>query len=378
MPYRVLVVGGPRMAFIQDWTRCVSSFAEVSYLTDESQLDESPPAGPYEGGWCSPDGLPGYGISTPPKRPGRYWLSLYRKYRLGSKIIERHGRPDILHSHFYAEGVAAALLSRKYGIPLVHTEHSSALSGLNPDNRLSLPGRRLLRFVFRNAAVALTVSESMVHWLQKQGVHQGAQVVRNPVDTSLFRPPEGPARTREVVRIAAVSGLVGVKRVPLLLEAIASVCKCRRVHLDIVGDGPLRQDCEALVGRLGIAGCVTFHGWRPREAVADVLRSADLFVHASDVETGNAALAEALCSGLPAVVTRVGANRELVTPPMGVLVPPGDAGALASGILEVLDMLQSYDRFQIAAQNQSIFSYAVVAEQIRACYEQAVLSRNYH
>src|SRR4029077_3494608 len=107
------------------------------------------------------------------------------------------------------------------------------------------------------------------------------------------------------------------------------------VRFAVVGDGEERDGLEREARDLGLAGTVHFHGWRrDMEAVYGDL---DVVVNCSRNEGTPVALIEALAAGRPVVATRVGGTPDLLGEGRrGVLVPPGDAGALAAAVLDAL------------------------------------------
>lgn len=128
-----------------------------------------------------------------------------------------------------------------------------------------------------------------------------------------------------------------------LLRAMAIVtAHCRDVRLILVGRNPPGRDRDyvgavrATVAQLGLQDHVFFTG--ERDDVAEILRDVDLLVHAAESPEGfGLAIAEAMAMKVPVVATRVGAVEEVVGPnECGLLVPPGDATALAQSMLELL------------------------------------------
>jgi glycosyltransferase involved in cell wall biosynthesis len=106
------------------------------------------------------------------------------------------------------------------------------------------------------------------------------------------------------------------------------------LRLDVVGDGPSRQDLEALRSSLGLGGRVTFHGYHAD--VRPFLAAADVFLLSSVSEGISIALLEAMASGLPAIATDVGGNREVILEGQaGHLTPVGSAEALADAIVRI-------------------------------------------
>jgi glycosyltransferase involved in cell wall biosynthesis len=142
-----------------------------------------------------------------------------------------------------------------------------------------------------------------------------------------------------------------------LLEALAEVQNGREVTLDLVGAGELRAELEERIRQLGLTDVVRFHGERPKEEVAELMREADLFVLPSLFENLPCVLIEAMASGLPFVATDVGGIPELLDGAGGFLCPPGDARALAETILRALDRLTEIDPHLLADRARRRFGY---------------------
>jgi glycosyltransferase involved in cell wall biosynthesis len=155
------------------------------------------------------------------------------------------------------------------------------------------------------------------------------RVLYNGIDTARFRPPDRPRPARPPL-LVAVAHLVRHKGVDVLLRAFAAA-DAPAARLRIVGDGPALPSLRSLAAELGIESRVEFLGLR--DDVPELLREADAFVHPTLTEGFGNAVAEAMASGLAVVVTRVGGLPEIVEDGVsGLLVPPGDAAALAAGI----------------------------------------------
>jgi glycosyltransferase involved in cell wall biosynthesis len=107
------------------------------------------------------------------------------------------------------------------------------------------------------------------------------------------------------------------------------------IQVVLVGDGPERRRLQALAHELGIAERVTFLGFR--EDVPRLLEAADVVVLPSLAEGLPLAVLEAMAAGTPLVATAIGGTDEAVVDGVtGLLVPPGDASALAAAVNRVL------------------------------------------
>lgn len=140
-------------------------------------------------------------------------------------------------------------------------------------------------------------------------------------------------------RLLCVASVTPGKGQDVLVAALARVagvpwsCVCAG-SLDRAPDFALRV--QGSVHDAGLSGRVEFPGDRDGEVVAALYRSSSIFVLASHYESYGMALTEAMASGLPIVSTTAGAIPETVPADAGLLVPPGDAGALADALLSLL------------------------------------------
>jgi glycosyltransferase involved in cell wall biosynthesis len=117
----------------------------------------------------------------------------------------------------------------------------------------------------------------------------------------------------------------------VLLAAAAQVPEATFV---LAGDGPLRAELEQQARTLGVAERCVFLGYRPD--VPALLASADLVVLPSLFEGLPVSILEAMAAGRPVVATAIGGTDEAITHEQtGLLVPPGDATALAMAIRRV-------------------------------------------
>jgi glycosyltransferase involved in cell wall biosynthesis len=103
----------------------------------------------------------------------------------------------------------------------------------------------------------------------------------------------------------------------------------------IVGDGPERPALEAEIRAAGLLQRVELAG--ERRDVPQLLEDADVFVLSSRSEGAPLSILEAMAAGLPVVASAVGGVPEIVDDgTTGLLVPPGDAGALAAALERLL------------------------------------------
>jgi glycosyltransferase involved in cell wall biosynthesis len=146
--------------------------------------------------------------------------------------------------------------------------------------------------------------------------------------------------------LVTVGRLARIKRVDLLLRAVATLEPNQRPRVAVVGDGSEADALAAQARELKVEQWIQFLGWR--EDVEAILRESRAFVMSSASEGLPLALIEAMLSGLPAVVPDVGDIPDLVADgETGVLFPAGDVAQLAVAITRVLADEQARRRMAV-------------------------------
>jgi glycosyltransferase involved in cell wall biosynthesis len=253
--------------------------------------------------------------------------SLLTTLRASAALARRSLRPDVVHSHNVRAAVAAKLsVSRpRSGIPHVVTVHGIS----HGDSRLSA---RLLSVV---ADAVVAVAEAEARQLRSTGLRIPVRVIPNAVSPPTSRDRTESRRRLDIdpdVPVAlCIARLAPLKRHDLLLDAWSRLPA--PTTLLCAGEGSLMHALEQQAARLGISDRVRFLG--PRADIDWLLAASDLVTLASDREGLPMSVIEAMTAGVPVVATRVGGLAEIVVPGAGLLVPPGDATALA-GALSVM------------------------------------------
>jgi glycosyltransferase involved in cell wall biosynthesis len=246
---------------------------------------------------------------------------------------------DVVHVHGLRAGwwAAVALRGRKKGERprLVVTVHNVVLDEVAGRRARFL--RRCERALPRQVDAVIATSSAVAHAMG------GTSVVVAP-----FGPPPVPARCPRRVRqehgigadsplVVAVGRLHRQKGFDILLDAVPEIVRrVQAARVLIVGDGPLRAHLSARALAPVFGGAVRLVG--PTADSAGVLAAADVVVVPSVWESGPLVLSEAMALGRPVVATPVGFAPELVDgTTTGLLVPIGDAGALATATAQLLE-----------------------------------------
>ena len=251
----------------------------------------------------------------------------------------RRERVDVVNGHNPAGGFYAALAGRMAGVPaIVRTEHSIRHPGRYAALYDSVLEPLLTAMTHRVVCVCDAVREGQLArtpWAARRlvtipnGISDAAAGARDVVRAGLGLAPDD-------VAVVTVASLTPAKAQHVMIEAFARMAgPAPGARLLLAGDGPAaRRRWRSRRGGWAWASGSRFLG--VRRDVPGLLAAADLFVLSSVREGLSLSLLEAMRAGRAVVATDVGGNREAVVPgATGLLVPAGDAAALAAAMAEL-------------------------------------------
>jgi glycosyltransferase involved in cell wall biosynthesis len=300
-----------------------------------------------------------------------------------ARRLLRANRYDIVHIYFSLPTGALIPALRIGKIPVVVSLRGSDVPGYDERNARLVLAHRVLRpltrWIWRRAARVVPVCDSLGVLARETLPTLAYTVIGNGVDLELFAP--GPRRTGaddDRVRCLAVGRLIDRKGIADLLRAWSHLPR-NRYALEIVGGGPAEASLRALAAELGLGAEVCFAGPLDREAVAERCRQSDMFVLTPYEEAFGNVFAEAIAAGLPVIGSDIGAIPDLVENGQnGILVPPGDPGAIVRAILELGG--DPARRAAISARNraraESMLSWASAADSYLALYAELIAARS--
>lgn len=269
---------------------------------------------------------------------GSFDLQVIKRLRL----LARERALDVVHAHNFVPNyyAATALLGLGDSPILVGTCHDMG-------QRLA---RRQLRFMYRCSLLQTSRLAMVGRQVHERFVGSGivserlAETVLNGIPVRRFAAtPSGRASARAALGVApdalvigAVGRLVDLKNHRLLIEVMATLApRFPDARLVLIGTGPLDAALREQAVSAGVADRVVFAG--QRSEVAQLVQAFDVFAMPSLTEGLSIALLEACATGLAIAATAVGGNVEIVRDgETGLLVPPGDAAALADALSRLL------------------------------------------
>ncbi len=161
------------------------------------------------------------------------------------------------------------------------------------------------------------------------------RVVPNGIDVEVFKPLQGVERKSSRIMVTN-SADIPLKGLAYLLHAIYKVSRQRDVELVVIGEPRKNGNVRRLIWDLGIEQLVTFTGRIEEQELVRQYAMASVAVVPSLYEGFGLPAGEAMACGVPVISTTGGALPEVVGD-AGILVPPGDADALAREIIRLLD-----------------------------------------
>jgi glycosyltransferase involved in cell wall biosynthesis len=275
---------------------------------------------------------------------------------------------DLIHAHLFPAQLwtAIAALTWRSGPPVVITEHNTTnlrrLWWFRPVDRWMYS-----RFdrVFCNSEAT---ERALIEWVPT--VKKKTAVVPNGISLARFGTDREAPRVRDRYVLRFIARLEPQKDHETLLRALAQV---PNAELELIGVGPREYELRRLAADLHLADRVRFLGHRTD--IPELLRGCDLYVHSSHSDGFGIAVCEAMAAGCAVVATR---NEGLhhVVDDAGILVPPGDAEALAKALRQLLASPEQRGRLGALARKQAQkFSIEATADEYVRQYAEVLRGR---
>ena len=286
--------------------------------------------------WTATDGYSGVLLETRahPRALGHYAAS-FVKVASDMRRVIRERRIDLVHTISYPASLYAALAARWCGVPQVWHEHNI--------KRIHRVNSRLYRFAAASCAAVIGPSDAVTVNLARAGISpHRLRTVYNGIDLARFDVDEGTiAACRREFGLGPSGlaiGLFGqmlpykghrtlIDAAPAILQSVPGV---RFFFVGALENPPYQEELRLAMDAAGLTGAFTFLGWR--RDIPVVLRAMDaIAVLTTTPEPAALGLMEAGAASRAVVATRTGGTAEIVVDgETGLLVPPGDATAVAA------------------------------------------------
>ncbi len=333
-------------------------------------------------GYLHPPGDDGYReIERKAERHGAPLISVPDRgpldWRAMAALVKvcRRERVDIWHGHDYKTNALGLLLKRFHPMKLVTTVHG----WVHHTARTPLY-YRVDKFCLPRYEKVICVSDDLFDECRRIGVpERRCELVENAIDLDDYARTLAPDQAKAKLGLPANGFLVGAvgrlepeKGFDILIRAVADLARRGEdVSLVVVGEGGDRPRLEALAAELGVGPRVRLVGWQ--SDVRPYFEAMDLFALSSFREGLPNVLLEAMALQTPCVATRVNGVPKLVQDGRnGLLVPPGDAAALAAALQALLANADLRQVFRAAGRRtvETRHSFPVRMRRLKAIYDE--------
>lgn len=296
-------------------------------------------------------------------------------YLLELKKFCRAHNIAIIHSHGKGAGIYSRLLGLLTGIPVVHTFHGLHLAAYSSLSRFLYIMLEKFFSLCTRAAISVSAGERAA--LLFHGIIPGEKlrVIENGVEL-----PSGnlvKAEPSDPFRILVVSRFDFAKNSELLVPIIQALSqKSNQFRLDIIGDGEDRKIIESEITARGLAPFCQFHGLQAEPERYYV--SADCLLSTSRWEGLPLSVLEALSYGVPAVVSDVTGNRDVVVHEVnGFLYQLSQPTEAADFIHRIMVDRELFKRLSRNAREHVAAHYTVseMTSKTETIYQSVLLSR---
>ena len=228
--------------------------------------------------------------------------------------LQKSNHWDLIHAHSRVPDWIAWFMRSLTSLPWIATAHArySKNYGVLP---------------LRHANAVICVSHAVKHHLESF-LPQNAPVIYTALSGRALARTAG---ATPPLKLLYVGRLTRLKGLGVVIEALTDVAG--DWVLDVVGDGPQREEFEALTKQRGLSEKIHFHGFR--DDVEAWLAQTHLFVFPSLDEGMGLVLMQALRANAPVLASNIPAVRELLLTEAG-LIAPGDVNEWRSALQRIV------------------------------------------
>lgn len=280
----------------------------------------------------------------------------YGQVREGVKTFLGQTNPDVILAEFGNVALRIAPIANELNLPIF-----TYFRGADASSQLRAPRAAGYRRMMARLDGVFSVSQFLLDELAAHGArHPNSHVVPSGVNTDMFVP--GVKRSGSFL---AVGRLVEKKRPDITVRAFCEIAqKTTGVSLDVIGDGPMREQCESIVREFDMMDRVLFHGARPHTFVREMLATSEVFLqHSVRAKNGNTeglptAIQEAMSCGLAIVSTKhAGIPEAVIDGENGYLVEEGNFNAFRSAIETIVSDPSRLHHMSVANRAKAVARY---------------------
>jgi glycosyltransferase involved in cell wall biosynthesis len=224
-------------------------------------------------------------------------------------IAQSTNNSTIIHCHGVRAGLFGRLAARNLNIPVIYTEHSWTNDYHLPNPVNAWIQKSMLSFLDRYTTKTIAVSKAVADFLVAENIvtQEKLQIIHNGIAI-----PSRSLPLQQNYQIGSIGSLTWQKNYTFLIKAIATIKQTiPTISLEIIGEGPEREQLETLIQSLDLQKNVMLIGSIPHDKLPEFYKKWSFYVQPSTNESFGIALAEVIAAGLPAIGSRVGSIPEV-------------------------------------------------------------------
>lgn len=258
--------------------------------------------------------------------------------------LRTNEKPDVLHAMVtIPSGYATCILGKKYGIPVVATEHGSLVERFFKNEKYKKYGE----YVLQNSLYS-TVSNFTRELVLKYT--DECFILPNQVNVELFH-SNIKRHIDGTFNLVSLCALREGKRLDIAFKAIKILRDSGLdIHYDIIGDGFFEGYYKSECHDEGLDDCVSFLGRKNKEEAAKIFESEHALIISSELESFAIPGVEAMAAGMPVISTTCKGPEEYMNSKTGVLCNVNDPQDMARAIKYVYDHYDEYDKKELVRQ----------------------------
>ena len=294
-------------------------------------------------------------------------------------------KPDIVQVFFgIPAGGGAYLLQKFKNVPYVVFLGGRDVPRPNPDppyyRWLYLLLKPIIRAIWDNAAAVVACSDGLRDLAHITDTNLKIDVIPDGLDLASFESTQR-KKNPKTVRCLAIGRLIPRKGFQFLIQALPKILdKVQHdFQIEIVGDGPYREELVELAENLGVTSYVRFTGTVPYSELPQKYREANIFILPSLAEGMPLVVLEAMGTGLPIIASRVQGIDELVAEDVnGALFDAGDVDGLASCLIQLINAGETrVEMGKVSTEKVKPYDWKNIANTYLALYED-ILTKDKH
>lgn len=282
-------------------------------------------------------------------------------------------KPDVVHAHFAVPtGFLAFFVNLLTGVPYVITAHLGDVPGGVPDqtDHIFKAIKPMTTPIWKRAAAVTAVSE-FTKQLAVKSYDVNVQTIHNGIDIGNCK--QSQTEPQGTVNLIFVGRFNPQKNILFMLALLARILDLNW-HLQMVGDGPLKDKvCHKIIEE-GLDGRVTLHGWVNPKRVDEIMSKSDILVLPSLSEGLPVVGVAALAHGLAILGSKIGGISDVVIDGQnGSLCSVNDFNEFEQALRSMLlskkklrhmkmssrEMAEKFDLVKIAKKYESIFKKVI-------------------